>query len=348
MDVWLITGDGRLADAVTSALAQAPDLRLHHVTNAPASGGVILLGADRLGHLPGRGASTILLTAALDPATMRAAYRAGVVDCLLVPAELEALPAAIRKAAGSGSGEGRVYALYSAKGGSGKTLLAVVLALALQVRTQRSTLLVDLNLQFGGIETLLNLRPERNLQHLLPVAAEVAPELVARVACPHQSGLGVLCSPADPALAAGVSSQAVRQLLLGCRRFFDVVVVDLPSALDAPTLAALTVSDRVLYVVTPDALAVPPLQRALEYLAASGTLAPDRVSLVVNRVSGAADVRPTDLAGLTGLPVVGVVRADFRRVQPLLSGDRDLLSPDAAGGPGRDIAQLAAALEARP
>ena len=347
MDVWLITGDGSLADAVAAALAPHPDLHLHPVNTAAGQAGVLLLGADRLGHLPGSAAPTILLAGVLDPATLRVAYRAGAVDCLAVPAELDALPAAIRNAARAG-GDGCIYGLYSAKGGSGRTLLCAVLALALQVRMQRSTLLLDLNLQFGGSEALLNLRPERNLSHLLPVVAELAPEQVGRVACLHPSGLQVLCAPADPALAAECGPEAVRQLLAACRRFYDLVILDLPATLDATTLAALAACDRVLYVATPDALAVPPMQRALRHLATTATLAPERLSLVVNRASGAADVQPADLAAITGLPIAGIVRADFRRVQPLLSGDRDLLSPDAAGGPGRDITQLAAALVHRP
>ena len=355
MDVWLVTGDAALVEAVSRALAQAPELRLHHAPeqrphSAPAwpEGSVLLLGADRLGQLPGIDAPAILLAPALDPDTLRAAYRAGAVDCLLVPGELEALPAAVRRAGSAGRSAGRLYGLYSAKGGSGRTLLAALLALALQVRMQRRTLLIDLNLQFGGVEALLNLRPARNLMHLLPVAGELTPEHMARVACPHPSGLATLCSPADPALAAGVGPEAVRQLLVACRRYYDAVVVDLPAALDPPTLAALAACDRVLYVATPDALAVPPLQRALGYLASTATLAPGRLSLVINRASGSADVRPADLTLLTGLPMAGTVRADFRHVQPLLSGDRDLLSPDAAGGPGRDIAQLAAALVQQP
>jgi pilus assembly protein CpaE len=54
----------------------------------------------------------------------------------------------------------QVIAIFSPKGGSGRTTIATNLALALQKETGSRVCLVDANLQFGDVGVLLNLNPK--------------------------------------------------------------------------------------------------------------------------------------------------------------------------------------------
>lgn len=341
MDIWLLTGVDALADMVAGALAGISDLHLRR-SDAAGGSGVLLVGYDCAEAVGQSALPTLLLARQLDPDQVRAAYRAGAVDCLLVPDELPSLVAAIRTAGHAQGGGGRLIAVHSAKGGSGKTVIAANLAVALQTQCGLRTLLVDLNLQVGGAEILLALEPERSLVHLLPVVAELDSDHLARVAVSHQSGLMVLCSPADLEAAGRVTADKVRSLLIGCRRLFDAVVVDCPSHLDENTQAVLALADPVLLIATPDALSIPPLQRALGQLESRGVLDRRRVRLVVNRVSGSTDVQPADLSSLSGLPLAGTVRSDFRHLQPVVNRGRSLVTAGVALA--RDIAALARAV----
>ena len=60
-------------------------------------------------------------------------------------------------------GAGRVYAIFSPRGGSGKTTLAVNLAAQLAHEQPERTALLDLSLTFGHTSALLGLQPETSL-----------------------------------------------------------------------------------------------------------------------------------------------------------------------------------------
>src|SRR5712692_1552811 len=60
-------------------------------------------------------------------------------------------------------GAGKVYAIFSPRGGSGKTTLAVNLAAQLAHEQPERTALLDLSLTFGHTAALLGLHPEKSL-----------------------------------------------------------------------------------------------------------------------------------------------------------------------------------------
>ena len=62
---------------------------------------------------------------------------------------------------------GRVISVVSAKGGVGKTTVATNLAVGLAGTGHHSTVLVDLDLQFGDVASALNLDPEHSLPDTL-------------------------------------------------------------------------------------------------------------------------------------------------------------------------------------
>src|SRR4051794_39901656 len=60
-------------------------------------------------------------------------------------------------------GAGRVYAIFSPRGGSGKTTIAVNLAVQQALEQSDRTALLDLSLTFGHTAALLGLKPETSL-----------------------------------------------------------------------------------------------------------------------------------------------------------------------------------------
>src|SRR5207237_4044885 len=60
-------------------------------------------------------------------------------------------------------GTGRVYAIFSPRGGSGKTTLAVNMAAQQALEQPERTALVDLSLTFGHTAALLGIHPETSL-----------------------------------------------------------------------------------------------------------------------------------------------------------------------------------------
>src|SRR5205814_6764889 len=67
---------------------------------------------------------------------------------------------AARGDSGDGHGEGRIVAVFSPKGGVGRTTLAVNVAVAAAKELGQKVVLMDGSLQFGDVGVLLNLNPK--------------------------------------------------------------------------------------------------------------------------------------------------------------------------------------------
>lgn len=70
-------------------------------------------------------------------------------------------------------GRGKILTIFSGNGGSGKSNLAAALAQTIKLDSTAEVILIDLNLQFGGIETLLSIQSNRSIADLTPVINEL-------------------------------------------------------------------------------------------------------------------------------------------------------------------------------
>src|SRR5512147_895968 len=175
----------------------------------------------------------IILSVQGDQNYMRRAMLAGARDFLTKPPMGDELISAIRRAGamaqseksksaqiaavapisgnmgsmmGYGGPKGKIVTIYSPKGGTGCTTLAVNLALTLNNEDTRVAL-VDGNLQFGDVAVFINEQGKNTIIDLAPRADELDPEIVEDVMLKHAaSGLHVLAAPARPEYADKVSS----------------------------------------------------------------------------------------------------------------------------------------------
>ena len=65
---------------------------------------------------------------------------------------------------------GKVISVFAGKGGVGKTMLTVNLAVALAKRPDTRVAIVDADIQFGDVPLFLNLMPRTTLADVLPDA----------------------------------------------------------------------------------------------------------------------------------------------------------------------------------
>jgi len=133
----------------------------------------------------------------------------------------------------------RVIVVASPKGGSGKTTVASNLGVGLAGTAPRSTVLVDLDVQFGDIASALQLRPEHCLTDAISGSASQDTMVLKTFLTPHPTGLHVLCGSELPAAADRISAEAVSTLLKQLAAEFPYVVVDTSAGLSEHTLAAL-------------------------------------------------------------------------------------------------------------
>jgi len=144
-----------------------------------------------------------------------------------------------------------VVSVYSGKGGTGKTTVAVNLAAAL-AKQGKKTAIIDLDLTFANVALFLDMQPKDTVAELAQERGTLTMDLLRGFTVQHYSGLTVLAGPNTPESGEYVEPRHVESVLSVMRPFFDCIFVDLPANFSDTTIAAIENSDRVLVVMQPD------------------------------------------------------------------------------------------------
>src|SRR5512134_549269 len=281
----------------------------------------------------------VILSVQGDQNYMRRAMLAGARDFLTKPPMGDELISAIRRAgemaqmekskaarvqvapisgipglaASYGGPRGKVVVIYSPKGGTGCTTLAVNLALTLNNSDTRVAL-VDGNLQFGDVAVFINEQGKNTVLDLAPRAEELDPEIVEEVMVKHAaSGLHILAAPSRPEHAEKVSSSQFSTLLEYLSQMYAYVVVDTATFLTDVTLAAVDISDLIVLVTTQDIPSIKNCRLFLDLLQTLG-VERDRILFVMNRYDKRINITPDRVAENLKQEVASVIPLDEQTV----------------------------------
>lgn len=152
-----------------------------------------------------------------------------------------------------GERAGHVLVVYSPQGGAGCTTIATNLASGL-MREGVKILLIDADLQFGDVGMFLNLNAQSTISDIAEEVEELDTDFLDNIVVTHDSGLKSLLGPAKPALADEIREnypEAVRDIVAKVNTFFDFIIVDTSSTLDAVNIPLLDMATKVVLVVNP-------------------------------------------------------------------------------------------------
>ena len=164
------------------------------------------------------------------------------------------------------SAPGQIVTVFAAKGGCGKTTLAVNLGVALARLGVRRVCVVDLDLSFGDVAISVQLDPLRTILDALPMAGHLDESGAASLLTRYQPGLDMLLAPVTPGDAEKIPPRLVGELLAVLRGMYDFVVVDTPAQFNEHVLTAMDVSSQLVLLTTPDVTALKNLRVALDML----------------------------------------------------------------------------------
>jgi len=241
------------------------------------------------------------------------ALEASLADMLILPQPPDVVAFSLRKAARDRAGGqaklSRTIMVSSTKGGTGKTSVAVNLAVALtQLRLR--TLLVDLDVQFGDVGIVLGLdRPTKTLHDLTASPGELDAEKLRGYVVKHQSGLHILPAPLRPEVGEAIDATRIAAVLQVARSMYDAIVVDTAPLFDGPMLTALDRSDQLLLVSTPDVPSMKNIRLAFQTLELLG-FPLERVALVANRAGMAGGATVSEMSDTIGRDVRFVLPDD--------------------------------------
>lgn len=221
---------------------------------------------------------------------------------------------------------GRVLTVFSPKGGTGKTTVAVNLAIALSEAGRRRVCILDLDLAFGDVALTLQTIPTHTiLDATQAVTSSLDWTLLESLLAPHPSGVSILAAPLQPSGKDLVSASDVRTIVSLLRAHHDVVVVDTPANFDDTVLAALDATDDCVVLTNLDVPGLKNTRLALDTLDALGSDSEQIRHLVVNKLTRSSDITVERAAAILHHPITTKLPEDQLVVRATNTG-RPLVS----------------------
>jgi pilus assembly protein CpaE len=209
---------------------------------------------------------------------------------------------------------GQIVAIFSPKGGVGRTTLAVNLAVAAATELNKRVVVMDASFQFGDVGVLFNLNPKSNsIADLIPVLEQGEIDSIDTFVQVHSSGVRVLLAPPTPEMAEMITTAGVKQTLEVLRRNYDLVVVDCTAFFNDTTLAILDAADVILTMLTLEITSIKNMRLFLEVAEQLGYES-GKVRLVLNRADSTLGIRVTDVETSIGRKVDETIVSDGRSV----------------------------------
>jgi len=229
-----------------------------------------------------------------------------------------------------------VITVVGAKGGSGVSLLATNLGVALAAR--EFCLLIDLNPLLGADDLLLDLQIEKSWLDLLPVAAELTERHLDLAAGSHESGLRLLSAP--HASKIGLKRAEVAGLLKALEAKVTWMLLDLPVIEVGITSVAFPLTSMLLLVCMMDPLSLRSAKRLTAALPADLL---QKTGIVFNQVGRDHPGDPGAAASSLGLPLLAVLPVDQDAVGRQVNFGQPCVA-DPRSRFGSEVAKLAARL----
>jgi pilus assembly protein CpaE len=316
----------------------------------------------------------VILSVQGDPNYMRRAMLAGARDFLTKPPMGDELISAIKRAgemahlerakgakqqmvmgAASGSSAmggfaapqlGKIVVVYSPKGGTGCTTLAVNLAIALHNEETR-TVLVDGNLQFGDVAVFVNEQGKNTILDIAPRVDDLDAEIIEEILIRHEaSGIRILAAPQRPEQAEKISADQFVKVLQFMQRIYSYVVVDTSSILTDVILSAIDLSDVVVIVTTQEIPAIKNSRLILDLLSTMG-ISKDRIVFAMNRFDKRISITPERVGENLKHEISAVIPLDEKVAITAVNRGIPFMLDNKSQLIGRGIFSLAETIRAR-
>lgn len=310
-------------EALELARALRPDIVLMDV-NMPEMDGVQAAGAIS-SELPG--VAVVMMSVQSEADYLRSAMSAGARDYLVKPFSPDDAVATIKRAhrleadrshlvsQTSGGPKGRVVAVFSGKGGVGKTTVSVNLAASLAGAGQSVTL-VDLDLQFGDVAMMLDMVPRRSIVDVSMVGDAVDFSTLTSCLDSYHGArmkkpIRTLAAPSRPEQAEYVKPVHVEACLRLLRELSPVTVVDTCHTLDDVTLSVLDQADDIVMITTPELPTIKNVRLSLDLMSGLGYRT-EGIHLVVNRADSDGSISIKEVEKAVGMRVCATIPRDER------------------------------------
>jgi pilus assembly protein CpaE len=211
---------------------------------------------------------------------------------------------------------GEMIAICSAKGGIGRTVLTVNLAVALSKKNIQIGVM-DAHFQFGDVAMALDLHPTFTIKDVVEEIDTMDRFTMAGYLIHHSSGVKVLAAPERPEFADLVTPKVIDKACDLLLAQHDYVLVDTGDGLQEQSLQVIEKADQIFVVTTLEMAAIKNTKLMLETLSVLGFR--EKTQVVINRSTMESVIKATDVPDLLGEETPIYVPNDFQLVSQSLN-----------------------------
>ena len=233
-------------------------------------------------------------------------------------------------------------AVFSPKGGTGVTTLAVNLAVALKHQADAPVLLVDADIRTADVDIFLNIFSKHSILDLIRLDQSVDNELLRSVATEHSTGVTVLRGDSRlQFLEAPIKPGQMSDVIEGLISCWDgYVVINTSNGLDRWTVEILDIVDTTLLVATPE---LPSLRvtRGFLDLAEAETDPSEKWQLVMTSYQSQKVLRMGDIEASVRYPILATIAQDTSLISTSINRGKPFVLSHKNSAIARDVLSLA-------
>lgn len=228
--------------------------------------------------------------------------------------------------------KGKMVIICSAKGGVGKTTLAVNLAIALH-KKKLQVALMDGDFQFGDVNVAMDIGSSFSISDVVDSIDTLDSYSLNRFMSKHTTGVRVLSAPESPELADLITPEMISIVSEMILEEYDYFIVDTGVGLNDQTLTFMEVADQIILMTTLELISIKNTKRLLQIL---NTLElQEKVKVVLNRSTMESVIEANEVPHILGLENLYMIPNNFE----IASKSLNLGIPFAINKPNSDIAK---------
>ncbi len=283
-----------------------------------------------------------------DPRAVLRILRAGAADLVdendLQTDLIDAISRARAPRDGSAS-PGRLLSVLAPSGGSGASLIAANLAVAM-AKSHERTLLLDLKPRCGDLAAMLDLKPTHTIQDLCRVTNRIDRVLMEQTLAVHPTGVRLLAS-ARGFGEGPITSEGLERIIELGRSQFPRVIADADPAITPESLGVLKVSDEILLVMRLEFNSLRNAKTLLDHLERQG-IESKRVHLIANRKGQPKEIAAAKVEEALGRTFFAVIPDDPKAALGAQNNGEPVLKDYPSSWLSKAILKLATALDSLP
>lgn len=175
-----------------------------------------------------------------------------------------------------------VMTIIGAGGGVGCTSLGVNLGCALAANEANSVAIIDLDLSLGDADVWLDIIPDYTIQDVADNITRLDYSMLKRSLTQHASGAFLLPRPVHMDEVAPMKPEELQRVIALLKATFTHLIIDVTKSFSPLDMAALEVSDQILFITQLDLPCLRNVVRINQFLEERELS--DKVKVIVNRV----------------------------------------------------------------